>query len=233
MKKIGILGGLGPEATSDYYNLLIKKFNSIDPSASLNYPEIIIYSVNMSKFISFLECKNFKEAALYLSSCINKLKAAGADYAAISANTPHLLFSEIQSQTELPLISIVESVMERAVSLGLKKLLLLGTKFTMNNDFYAGVFRKSSIEIVVPGTKDIEFVNQKLFSELEVGIYKAETREQFLKIVKKVQATEAIDGVILGCTEFPLLFQEDKYLGLPFLNSSAIHVDSIVENCIA
>jgi aspartate racemase len=232
MKNIGILGGLGPEATADYYNLTIKKFKDIDPTASLNYPEIVIYSVNMSKFINLLECKNFKEAANYLATCINKLEAAGADVAAISANTPHMLFSEIQGQVRIPLISIVESVCEEAVRLNLKKLLLLGTKFTMNNSFYAEVFRDKEIEIIVPDAADIDFINQKLFTELEVGIFKASTREDLLEVVRKVQNTHNIDGVILGCTEFPLLFLEERYLNLPFLNSSSIHVNKIVETCL-
>lgn len=229
MKTIGILGGLGPEATADYYKEIIKGFNERNESESLNYPEIVIYSVNMSKFIGLLEVKNYIQAADYLAQCLNNIKNAGADFAVISANTPHLLFNEIQSKVDLPLISIVEVCAHKAQEYALKKCALLGTKFTMQNDFYNNVFRQYGIEICVPETKQIEFINSKLFNELELGIFKDETRQELLDIVMEIQEKQGIDSVILGCTEFPLMFKESDYLGLPFLNTTKIHVAAIIK----
>ncbi len=122
MKIIGILGGLGPEATADYYKEIIKGFNIINRNGDLNYPEIIIYSVTMSKFIGLLEDKRYSDAANYLAQCLDKMKNAGADFAVISANTPHLLFNEIQSKVNLPLISIVDVCAKKAHGNRLEKM---------------------------------------------------------------------------------------------------------------
>jgi aspartate racemase len=232
MKKIGILGGLGPEATTDYYKEIIKSFNEMNSNASLNYPEIIIYSVNMGKFIGHIQNAEFAMAVEYISNCINMLANAGADFAAISANTPHMLFTEIQSKSNIPIISIVEATKNEAQKLKLKKAGLIGTKFTMNTSFFKDVFQPSGIEIIVPPTSDIETINEKLFTELELGIYKAETQTLLLDIVQKMINSDKIDSLILGCTEFPIMFKNSQYLGIPFLNTTRIHVARIVDACI-
>ena len=231
MKTIGIIGGLGPEATTDYYKEIIKKFNESNPKGSLEYPEIIIYSVNMGKLIGHMEYKEYTLATEYLSNCINSLANAGADYAAISANTPHLLFNEIQSRSKIPLISIVDSTRIEAKRLNLKNVGLIGTKFTMQTSFYKDSFIQEAIKIVVPDSADIELINEKLFSEIELGIFKAETRKLILNIVQKMIDHDKIDSLVLGCTEFPLMFTKEQYLGIPFLNTTRIHVNKIVEAC--
>lgn len=232
MRTIGIIGGLGPEATADYYKEIIQKFNEINPSTNLNYPEMVIYSVNMSKFIGYLQDKRYEDAANYISTCINRLQSAGADFAAISANTPHLLFNEIQQKCRLPLLSIVDAVREKAQNLNLKRLALLGTKFTMSNPFYADAFLAYGMQVVVPSAAIIEVINEKLFTELELGIYKAETQALLLDIVAEMMRDQGVDSVILGCTEFPIMFTKDEYLGIPFLNTTRIHVNKIVDACI-
>lgn len=232
MKTIGIVGGLGPEATIDYYKEMISGFNEINREGSLNYPEIVIYSVNMSKFIGFLDKDMYPEAAGYISASVNKLKDAGADFAAISANTPHLLFREIQSKSKLPLISIVEACAEKAAQIKVKKCGLLGTRFTMNATFYKEAFAAYDIDVVSPDPSQIEFINRKLFTELEVGVFREETKSYFLKIIEEMKARDGIDSVILGCTEFPIMFTEEEYLGIPFLNTTRIHVNKIIRECI-
>lgn len=232
MRTIGILGGLGPEATADYYKEIIIGFNKINGNGSLNYPEIVIYSVNMSKFIGLLEAKRYTEATNYLVLCINNMRNAGADFAVLSANTPHLLFNEIQSKVDIPLISIVEVCAKKAQSMGNKKCALLGTKFTMQNDFYPNVFAQHNIAIAVPDKTQIEFINTKLFTELELGIFNEQTENELLDIVANLKEQQEIDSVILGCTEFPLMFKEKSYLGLPFLNTTKIHVEAIIETCL-
>ncbi len=231
MKTIGILGGLGPEATVDYYKEIIKGFNRIN-NGTLDYPEIVVYSVTMSKFIGYLEKGDYSQAVDYLVGCINRMQLAGAQFGVISANTPHLLFDSIRSRVSLPLISIVEVCVRRAGELGLKHCALLGTRFTMKNDFYAKIFSQYGIEIVVPDDDQIDFINTKLFTELELGIYTDETKQAILDVVKSMQSFHHIDSVILGCTEFPILFTEAVYLGIPFLNTTQIHVDAILELCL-
>ncbi len=232
MKTIGIIGGLGPEATIDYYKEIIKRFNAINSHGSLNYPQIVIYSVTMSKFIGLLEEKNYVEATNYLVESITNLKNAGADFGVLSANTPHLLFNDIKARVDLPLISIVETCAQKASAMGLKRCALLGTKFTMKNDFYAKEFHLFNIEIVVPNDSQIETIHTKLFNELELGIFKDETREELLQIVTDIKSRVHIDGVILGCTEFPILFTQAEYLDLPFLNTTTIHAEAIVKECL-
>jgi aspartate racemase len=232
MKTIGILGGLGPEATADYYKEIIKSFNEVSGNGSLNYPEIVIYSVTMSKFIGLLNEEKFSDAANYLIQCLHKIKDAGADFAVLSANTPHLLFNDIQSKVELPLISIVDVCAKKAKEMNVKKCALLGTKFTMQNDFYQNVFRQYNIEITVPDITQIEYINSKLFNELELGIFSEKTETGFLDIVSGLIEQQAIDSVILGCTEFSLMFKKDRYFGLPFLNTTKIHVEAIIKACL-
>ncbi|MFT3737750.1 MAG: amino acid racemase [Breznakibacter sp.] len=232
MKTIGIIGGLGPEATVDYYQKLINAFKQLRHGA-LNYPEAVIYSVNLSHFIGLLDKKDLDAAAHYIATAINKLQQAGAEFAAISANTPHLLFDQIAQQTNLPLISIVESCKQQAEKLNLKRCGLIGTRFTMQHPFYRDAFAKANIDVVVPQQSQIERIHELLFSELELGIFREETKQELLAIVQTMIDNQAIDALILGCTEFPIMFTDTSYLGIPFLNTTQIHVDAIVTECLS
>lgn len=232
MKKIGIIGGLGPEATVDYYKEIVDGIARRN-LGKFNNPDVIIYSVNMAHLLTFLEAADYESAADYIASKIHMLEAAGADFAVLSANTPHLFFDAIKSRVNIPLISIVETCAQKAESLKLKKLALLGTKFTMKNDFYPLTFQAKGLEAIPPTAEEIAFINEKLFNELEIGIFKEETRQELLQIVERMKTDHAIDGVILGCTEFPLMFDEASYSGLPFLNTTRIHVEAILEACLA
>jgi aspartate racemase len=230
MKRIGIIGGLGPEATVDYYKEIINAFK--DSGTALNYPEILIYSVNMSEFIGLMNDNNYSKAATLLLEKINALKKAGADFAAISANTPHLMFNEISKQSPLPLVSIVEATCAGFLRKGLKRPGLIGTGFTMNATFYQDVFKRHNIEVLVPDKDDREVINYKLFTEIELGIFKDETRQLLIDLISKMVQNQSIDSLILGCTEFPLILTEGSYAGIPMLNTTKIHVDAIVKYCL-
>lgn len=229
MKRIGIIGGLGPEATVDYYNLIIDAFKN--GSGDLNYPEIIIYSVNMSEFLGLMKEKKYDQATSKIVEKAESLKRAGADFAAITANTPHLLFDSIAAQSPLPLLSIVEATCKECIKKGYKRTALLGTGFTMNASFYPDVFSRYGIEVIFPGLADKEIINQKLFSEIELGIFRDDTRQILIAIMKKMVKEQGVDSVILGCTELPLILTEESYAGLPMLNTTKIHVDEIVRYC--
>lgn len=230
MKRIGIVGGLGPEATVDYYKELIDAFKG--SGTDLNYPEIIIYSVNMSEFISLMRQKEYDKATALMLTKLNALKHAGAEFAAISANTPHLMFDQIRQQSPLELISIVEATCNEFLSQGLKRPGLFGTGFTMNATFYQDVFKQHGVEVVVPEQEDREVINQKLFSEIELGIFTDETRALLISIIEKMVKNQGIDSLILGCTEFPLILTGKVYAGIPMLNTTKIHVDAIVSYCL-
>ena len=230
MKKIGLVGGLGPEATVDYYKNIIDAFK--EKGTGLVYPQIIIYSVNMSEFLELMKHKEYDKATAYLLEKTNALKAAGADFAALTANTPHLLFNQLNEQANLPLISIVEATAREALNKGLKRPGLFGTGFTMNTSFYSDVFHDYDIQVVLPDASDKEIINQKLFSEIELGIFKDETRDLLVGIIQKMIEQQQIDSIILGCTEFPLILTEPEYCGIPVLNTTQIHVKEIINWCL-
>lgn len=229
MKTIGLIGGLGPEATIDYYNSLINAFKT--GKGDLNYPEIIIYSVNMSEFVGLMKVKKYEEAVNKVVEKAESLRRAGAEFAAITANTPHMLFDQISRISPLPLISIVEATREECIRRGLHRAGLMGTGFTMYATFYQDVFRKSGIEVILPSDEEKDIINQKLFSEIELGIFRDETRQLLIRIIEKMVMQQKIDSMILGCTELPLILTEQAYSGIPMLNTTQIHVKEIVKYC--
>ena len=229
MKRIGIIGGIGPESTVDYYKLIIGAFHQ--KQVDLGYPEIIIYSANLSSLMKILEAKKWDNLTDWLSEKVLALHNAGAEFAVIGSNTPHIVFQEVSSRSPIPMLSIIEETRKRAQSLGSKKLGLMGTRFTMESDFFKKPFVENEMVVVVPEKEDQELIHHRLFSEIELGIIKDSTREELLSIVKKMIERHSIDALILGCTELPLILNKDEF-GIPFLNTTAIHAESIVNYCI-
>lgn len=227
MKKIGLIGGLGPEATVDYYTAIINAFKK-ENKGSLNYPEIIIYSVNMDHFIGKIHRKEYRSAIDYLTQALQALERAGADFIAVTANTPHLFYYDLQKKVSVPMISIVEATAREAQRLGIKRAGLLGTGFTMDSDFYPEVFNRYRVEVVTPSGTDKEYINKKLFSEIELGVFKKETRQELEEIILRMQQEGKIDGIIMGCTELPLILTNKTYNDMLSLNTTQIHVDEIV-----
>ena len=229
MKTIGLIGGLGPESTVDYYKEIISSFNLKHPD--LVYPEIIIYSVNLNEFMGLVNTKQWQKISDWLLEKIVAIHHAGAEFAAIASNTPHIVFKEIESNSPIPLLSIVECTCAKALDMGLKNIGLMGTKLTMEADFYKKPFDSKGISVVVPSEEEQQFIHKKLFSEIELGIFKDSTRKELLAIVKKMVDEKEVDSLILGCTELPLILTKSRY-GIPFLNTSAIHCESIIKYCI-
>ena len=229
MKKIGIIGGLGPEATADYYKRIVDFFH--EHNRSLSSPEIIIYSVDMTELFKFVADKHWEPLVEWLTSKLVALKNAGADFAAISANTPHIVFDQVQEKSPLPLISIVEATLASAKSIGLGKVGLLGTKFTMQSNFFGARFAKEGIVVVVPNDHEQQYIHDKLVSEIELGIFNESTRQELLAIISRMRERDNIDAVILGCTELPLILN-DGMSKISFLNTTAIHVAAICKHCM-
>lgn len=227
MKTIGIVGGLGPEATVDYYKRIIEAFRV---PGSLAAPEIVIYSVSLEEVFELVGKREWTHLVYMLGQKIKALQRAGADFAVISANTPHVVFDDLRAKSPIPLISIVTATLEKAKELGLKKPALLGTKFTMEENFFADPFAAEGMTIVVPSQDDQAYIQRKLVDEIELGVFTDDTRAGLLAIVKRMLDEEGIDGVILGCTELPLILEKDEF-GIPFLNTTAIHVESIKRYC--
>jgi len=229
MKNIGIIGGIGPESTADYYKEIISVFNT--KYADIAYPEIIIYSANLNELMEFVNAKQWQRLSEWLLEKITCLHRAGADFAAIASNTPHIVFDEIKSKSPIPLLSIVESTCAKVQDMELKNIGLMGTRLTMEANFYKKPFISKEIFVVVPLEEEQQFIHHKLFSEIELGIFKESTKNQLLAIAKRMVEQDEIDSLILGCTELPLILTESKF-GIPFLNTTAIHCESIITHCI-
>ena len=230
MKKIGIIGGVGPEATIEYYRLIINYYREIVKDGS--YPEIIINSVNITGMINLIEKDDKPGLIRYLSDAVESLFNAGADIALIASNTPHLVFDELAEISAIPLVSIVEETCVEAKRLGLKKAGLLGTAFTMNNKFYHKSFGRENIEVITPDEESKKFIHTKIFSELVSGIIKDDTQKRFIEIINTMKSDHGIDGLILGCTELPLILTGSDGSGIPFLNTTAIHAKGIVNRIV-
>ena len=228
MKKIGLIGGLGPESTLDYYRLIMQAFHHDDTIQ--DYPEVIIYSANPNELIHLLSGPDLDGMTAWLLERIESLALAGAEFGAIGSNTPHVVFDRLAESSILPLVSIVEETCSHCVALGLKRPGLLGTRFTMQSSFYAEVFNPAGLDIQVPGPMDQEYIQEKLDQEIEKGVFKEETRQDLLEIVARMKEDQGIDSVILGCTELPLILTEDHF-GLPFINTTLVHVKALIARC--
>ena len=226
MKTLGIIGGLGPESTIDYYGKIIALYRERTGDGS--YPQFIINSINMKKGLDFMEANNLAGMADYLLEEVGKIGRAGAIFGLISANTPHIVFDQVASKAPIPLISIVEATCAAAQARKLKRLALLGTRYTMQATFYPKVFSREGIELLVPGPEDQTYIHDKYLNELVSGKFLADTRAGLLAIVDRMKEKHDIDGVILAGTELPLILRDREHNGIPFLDTTQIHCEAAV-----
>ncbi len=228
MKKIGILGGLSPESTKMYYSELVKKYFSRSKG---QFPEILIYSVNMSECKKYQEAGDLDSLADLLSNAANSLVQAGADFISMASNTPHIVFDQINKNTKVPMISIVEESARYAEKNSLNKRVgLLGTGFTMKANFYPECFSKYGLQLFVPESNDQDFIHNIIFSELAVGLVKENTRKRIMNIVESMIEKSDIDSLVLGCTELPLIFDRENP-GIHYVDTAEIHINSIIDFC--
>lgn len=227
MIKIGMIGGLGPESTLDYYKLLIKTYRN--KAECENNPEIIIYSMDINSLLKLIGNKQWDDVVEWLVNGIKVLHNAGADFGFISANTPHIVFDRVNELSPIPLISIVDKTCEYIKNTCVKKVGLLGTSFTMESDFYKKACNKENLEIFVPNKEEQDYIQNKLMTEIELGNFLEETRDGLLNIIKRMINDNSIEGIILGCTELPLILTENSYFNIPFFNTTEIHVNSIID----
>jgi aspartate racemase len=225
-KILGIIGGIGPESTIDYYRRVIALYRQIKPDGS--YPTIIINSIDMKKMLDFIEANELARLTEYLLGEVQKLAKAGADLGLLASNSPHIVFDELSRQSPIPLLSIVVAACEATKKLGLKRVGLLGTRFSMQGRFYPDVFSGEGITVITPGVEEQVYIHDKYMNELVNGIIIPETRERLLAIVERLKAQEGIEGLILGGTELPLILREESYGGIPFLDTTRIHVECAV-----
>lgn len=226
MKRIGIVGGIGPEASLYYYRLLIE-LSRRTQSSGRKYPEIemLIYNLNQNECINMFDSGRWVECTAKLVNAIQGLYRGGADFALIACNTAHVVFDDVKAKSPIPLLSIVEEACKAVEKLRLAKVGLFGSRITMQGHFYQDVFRKNNISIVVPREEEQVYIHSKNREEIVLGILRDETRAGFLEIARRMIEEESIQGLIIACTEMPLLLTKDE-LGIPFFDTSKIHAQS-------
>lgn len=227
MKTLGIIGGIGPGSTADYYQTIIELYRARKGDGS--YPPILINSIDLQRVLATVGAGELRALVGWLLVELEKLARAGADFAIMASNTPHLVFDDIAHESPLPLISIVETTCEVAKACGLKRLALFGTRFTMQGTSYRDVFSKDEIAVVVPEPAELDYIHEKYMSELVDGVFLPATRDGLLAIIERMAQRNHIDGVILGGTELPLLLREQDHNGIPLLNTTRIHCEAAVE----
>ena len=224
---LGIIGGIGPESTVDYYQTIVGLYRARKPDGS--YPALLINSVDMQRLRTAFESRDLPTVVDYLLPELHRLQRAGADFGLLAANTPHLVFDDLQRQSPIPLISIVVVTRDAAKARGLKRVALFGTRFTMTAPLYPDVFSRKSIAVVIPDPADQDYIHEKYLGELVKGVFLPETRDGLLAIVDHMARESGIDGVILGGTELPLILREPGHHGIPFLNTTKIHCEAAIE----
>lgn len=225
MTTVGIVGGLGPESTVDYYRRILETWAREDPYSS---PSIVIDSLDVWRALQLVDTDR---AALseYLLASVLRLANAGADFVAMTANTPHIVFDELVARSPVPLLSIVEVCAEEAQRRGLRRMALLGTRFTMEAPFFGDVFTRHGMAIVLPSEAERAWIHERYVGEFLKGEFRDDTRQLFLSLVARLRSDEGIDGVILGGTELPLLLPASEIAGVPALDTTALHVAAIVK----
>jgi len=225
MKKIGILGGMSYESTIKYYDLILQKY--YDRYQDYYYPEILIYSLNFQKVIDYELGDDERIYVDYLMEGINSLQKGEVDFIIMAANSPHAVYDDLVQLSKIPILSIVKATAERAQQENLKKLLLLGIKFTMQSSFYQEFFAKSDMEVITPSDSEQDIINKIIFDELVIGKFTKESKQMLLKIVNDYK----VDAVILGCTELPLILQQND-TDVILLDTVELHVEAALKYCL-
>lgn len=225
MTSVGIVGGLGPESTIDYYRRILEAWEREDPSTA---PHIVIDSLDVRLGLRLVE-RDREALTEYLLASLRRLAGAGVDFAVMTANTPHIVFDDLAARSPVPLVSIVEVCAREARRRGLGRLALLGTRFTMEASFYPTVCARHGIVVVPPNDAERTWLHERYVGELLRGEFRDDTRQKVISLVGRLRAEEGIDGVILGGTELPLLLPERVIAGVPALDTTALHVAAIVE----
>ena len=227
-KKIGIPGGMSPESTVEYYQHITRAYTR--RFGDYGYPEIIIYSVSFQLYVDWPGQDRWDLVAQGLSQAAQRLEAAGADFIVIATNTMHLVLDQVQARVHIPVLSLLDVVAEAILARGIKTVGLLGTKFTMEKNLYQDALAHKGITVLVPDADDREIVNRVIYDELVAGQIRAESRARYVDIIKKLAARSA-QGVILGCTEIPLLVSEAD-AGLPLFDTTLLHAEAALNYAI-
>ena len=221
MKTIGLIGGMSWESTVTYYKIINETVK--EKLGGLHSAKCILYSVD---FHEIEECQangNWKKSGEILGEAANNLEKAGADFIVICTNTMHKVINQIKEKISIPILHIAEMTAEKILEKGLKNIALLGTKYTMEQDFYKSKLIEKEINVIIPDKNDIEIINKVIYDELCLGTINSNSKKKFLEIVDKLRSKGA-EGIILGCTEIGLLIKNED-TDVPLFDTAVIHAE--------
>jgi aspartate racemase len=222
MKSCGIIGGMSWESSAEYYKLINEQINR--KLGGLHSAKIILYSVDFQEIAEYQKNNSWEKSAEVLTNAAKSLEKAGADFVMIATNTMHKVADKVKSSISIPLLDIRDSLIEEIKAKNLKNVLLLGTKFTMEDSFYVDYLKKRGVDVVVPESQDREIIHKVIFDELCLGVTKDSSKKEFLKIIDKYDT----EGVILGCTEIGMLISQ-KDTSKTILDTTKIHCNFAVK----
>ncbi len=227
-KRIGILGGMSPESTTEYYQYITHRYT--ERFGDYGYPEIIIYSVSFQPYVDLPRSGRWDLVAEGLGQAARRLQDAGADFIVIATNTMHLVVEEVRAQVDIPILSLLDVVADAIQAKGLNTVGLLGTMFTMGNTFYQRTLEPRGIQVLTPQKEEQEYINRVIYDELVAGKILPESRKGYLDIIEKL-AERGAQGMILGCTEIPLLVKQTD-TPLPLFDTSLLHAEAALNYAI-
>jgi len=230
MKTIGLIGGMSWESSLEYYRVLNETTNA--RLGGLHSAKCILYSVDFAEIETLQHEDRWQEAAQLMIEAGQSLERAGADFVVLCTNTMHKLADEIQANIHIPLLHITDATAQKIKAAGLRKIGLLGTRFTMEQDFYKGrLIDRFGLDVITPNSPERETIHRVIFEELCLGIVRQDSREEFIRIMDRlVQA--GVEGIILGCTEIELLVQ-DGDSRVPLFPTTQIHATAAVDYALA
>lgn len=229
MKKIGLVGGIGPASTIEYYWGLIQK--SLNEQNNSIYPEIVIDSVNMLRHDVALQNGDYSVLSEYLLSSLSNLRAAGAEIAAITANTEHIVWDRICNNFPLPVISIVDETIKEIQRLRFKKVLIFGTELTLRSGLYEKALTENGLKAVIPSNAEISLLGKLIYPNLENNIVIPSDKAKIITLANKYITKENVDALILGCTELPIAIKSED-INVPIVNTTQVHINAIYQYAI-
>jgi len=230
VKRLGIIGGIAPASTVQYYEMLVAAYR--EQAHDKSYPAILINSIDLSRLVALVTGNRLAELTVYLRNELERLANAGADFGLLASNTPHIVFAELSRTSPIPLISIVEAACQATRALGLRRVALLGTRYTMEGSFYPDVFTTRGIAVFPPSAGDRSYVHEKYMGELIEGDFRSETRAGVSAVIHRLKEAGA-EGVLLAGTEPPLLLRGTQDWDIPLLDTARIHVQRAVAELLS
>ena len=221
MKTIGLIGGMSWESTVTYYKIINETIKK--KLGGLHSAKCILYSVDFQEIEECQANGNWEKSGEILGEAANNLEKAGADFIVICTNTMHKVVNQIKEKISIPILHIAEMTAEKILEKGLKNIALLGTKYTMEQDFYKSKLIEKGINVIIPDKNDIEIINEVIYDELCLGTINSDSKKKFLEIVDKLR-NKGAEGIILGCTEIGLLIKNED-TDVPLFDTAIIHAE--------